>query len=132
MQIPSGMALQVYNPEFISLSCSLLMALCSLLFAVSESIEMASITQLLSGIAQSATGISVITTIDKRLGPQMIAFAFGVVVLYCFLSLLLMQYLQALIYEMYSVWRPTFYFCGICCLMLSIISIIAVAMINGP
>ena len=125
MQIPSGMALQVYSPEFISLCCSLLMGVCAILFALSPNIEFASVTQLFSGIAQSATAISILSVSDKRFGSEAVPFVFGIVKLYCYLSLIAMQYLQALIYETYSVWRPVFYFCGGCCLILAAISLFA-------
>lgn len=124
VQIPAGMALHVYSPEFVSLSCAVLMGLCSILFGLSTSIEMASATQLLSGIAQSATAISVLSTIDKRLGPEMVPLCFGLTMFYCFVNLLLMQYLQAIIYETYSAWKPPFYFTGGCCLLLAVASIV--------
>ena len=125
MQIPSGMLLQVYNPEFVSMCCSLLMGLCSALFVLSPNIEMATASQFFAGIAQSAVAISVISVSAKRLGPEMVTLGYGVVKLYCYLSLILMQYLQALLYETYSVWRPIFYFCSGSCFVLGIISFFA-------
>merc|ERR1712062_837755 len=131
MQTPAGMLLQVYNPEFVSLSCAFLMGVCSILFAVSTSIEMATAVQFIAGIAQSATAISVLTTIDKRLGAQMVPLWFGVAVFYTFGSLMLMQYLQALIYETYSEWRVPFYFVGGCCIFLSVVSFILLTIESG-
>lgn len=108
-QIPTGILLEIFSPQFTVIISSIGMGCCCLVIGFVENINIAIGTQVICGLFAGPTYLSTITIIDARLGNNSIPFWNGVMLFITYSFFLGATFLQAQIYDTYNYWRPTYY-----------------------
>eukprot|EP01084_Bolivina_argentea_P248488 415684_1 len=109
MQLPTGLLLQIYSPEFITFISSFGLTITSLLFSISNNLTFTTIIQLFSGILIGPIWVTCLSIIDQRFTSKNVALLCGVAVFSTKIFLITATTIQARIYEIYNQWRPSYW-----------------------
>ena len=120
MQIPAGLVLQIFSPEF-SMSIGVLgIGVCSIFFGLIENVYSGVFVNILIGISASLVGLGPFTLAEERFGLKYIAFIVSIIQGIGILVCVGCQYIQSTIYQNSNKWRTMYYYYGFMSVCLAI------------
>eukprot|EP01084_Bolivina_argentea_P182081 314414_1 len=112
-QIPFGILLQKYSHHKILLIVSIILTCCFILFGLIKSLIFATILRIISGAFGAPTWLITVTLVGDHFGNNEVQFFGAITTLFSFIITFIGVTLQGYIYEIFGIWRITYYILGI-------------------
>ena len=123
MQIPAGLVLQIFSPEFSMAIGVLGIGIFSIIFGFVESLFSGIIVNILIGISASLVGLGPFTIAEERYGLQYVAFIVAIIQGIGILVAVSCQYIQSTIYQDTNEWRTMYWYYGLATIFLGVLYI---------
>eukprot|EP01083_Nonionella_stella_P034965 95587_1 len=112
-QIPFGILLQKYSHHTILLIVSIILTACFILFGFVQSLSFAALLRIIGGAFGAPTWLITVTLVGDHFGNNEVQFFGAITTFFSFIVTFVGVTLQGYFYEIYAVWRSTYYILGL-------------------